>query len=279
MPAQQKSIKPLDVGGIAGGLKYWCALSERRDVHCPTLTVARVVGSRAGIFFKFAVDEFNLFGGNELAMKPAKHELRGLQAFMQLAIERRVSPHTFMRFPLETVVDWRGFRVVASSLLPINESTLVYGTADGGRTVHTEPQVAAWLKKAACLLNLKPHPVLGRDMSEPVTLHTAADVEVHRGLDGRHYLLDTHRTMPCEEPDGRRGGFLYRLLRVRCIASAANSTLGLTLHTGPNSLNLCAATACRSARTRFRCLAAAVRRRKSCWPSTTARCAKRRASC
>ena len=33
------------------------------------------------------------------------------------------------------VVDYAGWRVLASALLPIGEGTLVYGSADGGRTV------------------------------------------------------------------------------------------------------------------------------------------------
>ena len=36
--------------------------------------------------------------------------------------------------PFMCLIDFKGFRLIASSKLPINNSTLVYGSADGGRT-------------------------------------------------------------------------------------------------------------------------------------------------
>jgi len=38
------------------------------------------------------------------------------------------------------IIDYRGFRLVAESILPIKSSTLRYGSNDGGQTVHnTDP--------------------------------------------------------------------------------------------------------------------------------------------
>jgi len=34
-----------------------------------------------------------------------------------------------------TLIDYRGFRVVAMTVLPISPDTLVYGSVDGGKTV------------------------------------------------------------------------------------------------------------------------------------------------
>jgi hypothetical protein len=188
LPPTQKSIRPIDVGGVGGGLKY---------VH-------------GGVFFKFVVDEFGLYGGNEFAAKTAKHELRGLQLFMNLTLEQRVPPQ--MHFPLTAVIDWRGFRVLASAVLPIARDSLVYGSADAGQTVQADPAIAPWMEAAGRLLNLKVHPVMTRDQSTVQQMATCADIEVHR-VDSRFYMLDTHRVMPPQLPDGRKGAFLYNLFR------------------------------------------------------------------
>jgi hypothetical protein len=59
-----KTIKPVNVGGIAGGQKY-------------------VV---SGILFKFAIDNHGLYGGDENAMKAAGHDLKGLQNYFHTNI-------------------------------------------------------------------------------------------------------------------------------------------------------------------------------------------------
>jgi hypothetical protein len=54
------------------------------------------------------------------------------------------------------VVDWRGFRLVAMSLLPIGGQSLVYGSSDGGVTVLAEnPEFNELMKEAAKKLNIK----------------------------------------------------------------------------------------------------------------------------
>lgn len=39
------------------------------------------------------------------------------------------------------MIDYRGQRLIAISLLPINKKTLMYGTADSGNTIVTDPSV------------------------------------------------------------------------------------------------------------------------------------------
>lgn len=65
LPPEQKTIQPADVGGIAGGTKY---------VHNQ-------------MFFKFAVDSHNLYGGVEWAAKSAGHELKGILAIIACHID------------------------------------------------------------------------------------------------------------------------------------------------------------------------------------------------
>ncbi len=43
-----------------------------------------------------------------------------------------------LHFPLMALIDYRGFRLVAISILPISRSTILYGSADGGATIHCD---------------------------------------------------------------------------------------------------------------------------------------------
>lgn len=91
------------------------------------------------------------------------------------------------------VIDQWGFRLIAMALLPIGPSTLLYGSADGGNTVHNDdPQLNDMMQKIGAELNLRPHKV-GVNSPSSCTLHTAGDVEVHRGRDGRYYCVDFAR--------------------------------------------------------------------------------------
>lgn len=104
--------------------------------------------------------------------------------------------------PLFALVDFAGHRLVATALLPVGKNTLVYGSADAGRTVHSDDPVAAdAMQQAGSLLGLKPH-VVGRG-DGPLgakEMAVCCDIEVHKGKDDRLYVLDTARLLPPEEP-------------------------------------------------------------------------------
>ncbi len=53
------------------------------------------------------------------------------------------------------VIDYLGFRLLATSLLPINPTTIVYGSSDACKTVHWNEEAANELKAVAAVLNLK----------------------------------------------------------------------------------------------------------------------------
>lgn len=53
------------------------------------------------------------------------------------------------------IIDYRGFRLLATSLLPISSTSLRYGSADGGLNVRCEPEAAEVFARAARTLNLK----------------------------------------------------------------------------------------------------------------------------
>jgi hypothetical protein len=54
-------------------------------------------------------------------------------------------------------IDYRGYRLVAQAVVPVDgTNTLVYGSADGGATVHnSNEKLNVLMEKAAKLLNLK----------------------------------------------------------------------------------------------------------------------------
>eukprot|EP01100_Stratorugosa_tubuloviscum_P002729 TRINITY_DN1648_c0_g1_i1.p1 TRINITY_DN1648_c0_g1~~TRINITY_DN1648_c0_g1_i1.p1 ORF type:complete len:984 (-),score=453.01 TRINITY_DN1648_c0_g1_i1:328-3279(-) len=191
-PAENKTIKPLAIGGIAGGEKYLVQ----------------------NILFKFAVDVSNVFdGNNEAAAKMAGHDLRGLIACFSVQISQ-------LYYPLCALFDYRGHRLIAMTLLPISSKTLAYGSNDGGVTVRLEnTQLSNVMKELGERLNLKPHTAGSVKNKENLnkTIYTAADVEGHVGNDGRFYLIDFARLFPPEFPlirgFDRKYAHLYKLLR------------------------------------------------------------------
>jgi hypothetical protein len=94
---------------------------------------------------------------------------------------------------MQTLVDFKGCRVVALPLLPISKDTLVYGSCDGGHTVHDKDDtVRKAMGIAAKRLHLAAHRVSN------VVMLSAGDVEVHRAQDGNFYLIDLARCFPPE---------------------------------------------------------------------------------
>ena len=160
VPFDQKTIKPLSMGGLHGGLKY--------VVH--------------GILFKFclaSMSENDLFGSDANAMKTAGNELKALVSIFNAGVASS-TPETSeirnLRLPLMCIVDFRGYRVLAMAVLPISSSTLRYGSSDGGKHVHDDDQeMARAIKQLANVLGLKKHRVGSQN------LYLCGDVEGHRG--------------------------------------------------------------------------------------------------
>jgi len=198
LPNHQKTIKPFLAGGIAGGDKFQCA----------------------SIFFKFALDtdllkdapqdkEFWMYGGRErnddAAMKAAKNDKIGLMSYFNVKVPG-------LHFPLMAIIDFRGFRLIAMSILPISKTTIVYGSSDGGHVVHhSVPEVNKRMRSAGKRLNLKEHKV---GLKKLVSVYGPGDIEVHEGFDKKFYVLDFGRVFPPEAPSrsGSRTIF-YHLLR------------------------------------------------------------------
>jgi hypothetical protein len=200
LPANNKTIRPVDIGGQAGGEKY---LAQ-------------------GILFKFATDWHQLYGGDEFAMKAASHELRGLLHVHQCQV-----PELFT--PLMALIDYHGHRIIAMSIVPIDDTTIVYGSPDGGLHVHADDaRMNGVVRDIAQRLNLAQH-WAGYKPSTRKQIYGPTDIEGHLGRDGRFYMIDFARLFPPEPPTAtgagaggvprRKGVHLYELLRPELVRS------------------------------------------------------------
>ena len=167
-PTQKKIPPSKDVGGQAGGEKF---------IHNHVL-------------YKFARDWRGIYAGHEGAMKAAGCELRGLHAIAGAGIAK-------LRVPMCNLIDFQGWRIVAVAFLPIDDATLVYGSSDCGNTVRTsDPEINVLMRELGVSLNVAEHQVRCRRPPHTVVqVSGPADLEVHRGRDGRVYCLDAARMM------------------------------------------------------------------------------------
>jgi hypothetical protein len=186
VPNERRTIPSVALGGCAGGVKY--------VYH--------------GILFKFAIDDHLLYGGSDhFAQKAAGHELKGLMRyFMQPGLH----------VPLMALIDYKGHRLIASSILPIKageQGTIRYGSPDGGKHVYdADAELRKLMEQAGKRLNLKGH-MAGQTKGERKFLFSPCDIEGHEGTDGRFYVIDLARVFPPAAEEGVRRTYLYRLLR------------------------------------------------------------------
>ncbi|EGG24812.1 leucine-rich repeat-containing protein [Cavenderia fasciculata] len=202
LPYKEKSLAPVDVGGIAGGMKWYCQ----------------------GILFKFAMDTMLsddcwMYGGDmprdDYASKAASNELKGLISYYMTGVQG-------LHYPLIALIDYKGFRIIALSLLPINTDTIRYGSCDSGTIVHYDvPDLNTKMREAGKKINLKPHKV-GSDPEFTKVLSSPGDIEAHLGSDNRYYVIDFSRTFPPEallkRTDVNRRSIFYNLLRPEFVA-------------------------------------------------------------
>ena len=200
----RKTIAPISVGGVAGGQKFLCQ----------------------NIIFKFALDleiapGIYMYGGHspsdECAMKAAAHELKGLCKYYSTLIDG-------LHYPMLAYIDYKGFRMIAISVLPIGKNSLCYGSADSGVSVIAyDPQLNKLMDEAGRLLNLKKH-ISGTMVNQCSEISSCGDLEVHKGTDGKYYILDFARAFPPEAPPIDRKQYdpravFYKLLRPELVRS------------------------------------------------------------
>ena len=148
------------------------------------------------IFFSLGFDvrdHYKEVGGDAAAHVAPRNDLQGVKVYSSVDLEGL--------FTLGTVViDYRGFRVTAQSIIPgilerEQEQSVVYGSIDFGKTVVTHPKYMELLRKAGQQLKILPHKVLN-DKNEEVELCSSIECKGIIGNDGRHYILDLLRTFP-----------------------------------------------------------------------------------
>lgn len=79
-------------------------------------------------------------------------------------------------------IDYRGFRLIAESFLPINKASLAYGSHDGGVTVmDLIPELSQAMRLAGERLNIKGHMCGRTTTATKKFLYGPTDIEGHLG--------------------------------------------------------------------------------------------------
>jgi hypothetical protein len=209
LPNSAKTIQKWEIGGIAGGTKYKIRGIVFKLVQDPPLPNGQ------GFLYGRKTPNY------EFAAKSAGHEIRSSMNYFRVAYDMMfrdsAKPDAVVRVPMQLMVDYRGFRILAMPFLPIKEGkTIIYGCDQSSRTMYNgkdHPKARHALMTAASDLHLARHQSLGRDV------YCAGDCELHMGTDNRMYLLDLARAFPPEDPHAvkhlRVSGqpLLFRLLR------------------------------------------------------------------
>lgn len=137
LPLGERTIRPVDVGGVAGGTKFihngcFFKFVETSAIYASYAQVGQALphfspAARSSYLPRVCCVCLRAWLGCQ-AMKAANHEYRSNNALRELAI-----PSLECAFQL--LIDVHGFRCSATPVLPISAATLVYGSDDAARTV------------------------------------------------------------------------------------------------------------------------------------------------
>ncbi|XP_059829435.1 clustered mitochondria protein homolog isoform X2 [Hypanus sabinus] len=148
------------------------------------------------IFFSLGFDvrdHYKDLGGDNAAYVAPTNDLNGVRAYNAVDVEGLYTLGT-------VVVDYRGYRVTAQSIIPgilerEQEQSVIYGSIDFGKTVVSHSKYLELLEKTARPLKIQKHNVLN-DKNEEVELCSSVECKGIIGNDSRHYILDLLRTFP-----------------------------------------------------------------------------------
>ncbi|KAJ1993839.1 Intracellular distribution of mitochondria [Coemansia spiralis] len=166
---------------------------------------------RDNIFYSKGFDgreTFTDIGGDAAAHVATGKDISGVRLVNQLDAEG-------INTLGSVVVDYRGVRVVAQSVVPgifrrQDTTQIVYGSVDNGVTIGSDPEFHKTMEPIAKALHFGEHSVFN-EAGEEHKLYTSADIKGLTGTDGRRYLLDLYRITPvdvgflekdCERSDG-----------------------------------------------------------------------------
>ncbi|KAM6946469.1 clustered mitochondria protein homolog [Aplochiton taeniatus] len=148
------------------------------------------------IFFSLGFDvrdHYRELGGDAAAHAAPTNDLNGVRAYGAVDVEGLYTLGT-------VVVDYRGYRVTAQSIIPgilerEQEQSVIYGSIDFGKTVVSHSKYLELLEKTSRPLKVQKHSVLN-EKDESVELCSSVECKGIIGNDGRHYILDLLRTFP-----------------------------------------------------------------------------------
>ncbi|XP_057695489.1 clustered mitochondria protein homolog isoform X1 [Corythoichthys intestinalis] len=160
-------------------------------------------------------DHYRELGGDAAAHAAPTNDLNGVRAYGAVDVEGLYTLGT-------VVVDYRGYRVTAQSIIPgilerEQEQSVIYGSIDFGKTVVSHSKYLELLAKTSRPLKVQRYNVLN-EKNEAVELCSSVECKGIIGNDGRHYILDLLRTFPPDlnflpvegeelAPDCQRQGF------------------------------------------------------------------------
>ncbi|XP_054650976.1 clustered mitochondria protein homolog isoform X2 [Dunckerocampus dactyliophorus] len=148
------------------------------------------------IFFSLGFDvrdHYRELGGDAAAHAAPTNDLNGVRAYGAVDVEGLYTLGT-------VVVDYRGYRVTAQSIIPgilerEQEQSVIYGSIDFGKTVVSHSKYLELLEKTSRPLKVQRHNVLN-EKNDAVELCSSVECKGIIGNDGRHYILDLLRTFP-----------------------------------------------------------------------------------
>ncbi|XP_025194814.1 clustered mitochondria protein homolog [Melanaphis sacchari] len=148
------------------------------------------------IFFSLGFDvrdHYKELGGDAAAFVAPRNDLQGVRVYSAVDLPGLYTLGT-------VVVDYRGYRVTAQSIIPgilerEQEQSVVYGSVDFGKTVTTNPKYIELLSQAAQQLKIMPHKVIS-EKGEEIELCSSVECKGIIGNDSRYYILDLLRTFP-----------------------------------------------------------------------------------
>uniref|UniRef100_A0A7N5ZS02 Clustered mitochondria protein homolog n=1 Tax=Anabas testudineus TaxID=64144 RepID=A0A7N5ZS02_ANATE len=148
------------------------------------------------IFFSLGFDvrdHYRELGGDAAAHAAPTNDLNGVRAYGAVDVEGLYTLGT-------VVVDYRGYRVTAQSIIPgilerEQEQSVIYGSIDFGKTVVSHSKYLELLEKTSRPLKVQRHKVLN-EKNDVAELCSSVECKGIIGNDGRHYILDLLRTFP-----------------------------------------------------------------------------------
>jgi protein TIF31 len=138
-------------------------------------------------------DHYKDFGGDYAAYVAPINDLQGVKALNMLDIDGLHALGT-------VVIDYKGFRVTAQSIIPgildkDQEQSVVHGSTDFGKTCASNPKYNELLEKVCTHLKMRPHKIRVENNDE-IMLYSSIECKGIIGNDSRYYLLDLLRMFP-----------------------------------------------------------------------------------